>query len=44
MAIISRSNASALIPEVASAEIIQDVAKASAVLSVGRREIGRAHV
>lgn len=37
MAIISRSNASALIPEVASDSIIQDTAKASAVLSYSTR-------
>jgi HK97 family phage major capsid protein len=37
MAIINRSDASPLIPEVAAAEIIQDTAKESAVLSYGRR-------
>jgi HK97 family phage major capsid protein len=37
MAIISRSNASALIPEVATSQIIQDTAKASVVLSTGTR-------
>jgi HK97 family phage major capsid protein len=37
MSIISRSDAAALIPEVAASEIIQDTAKESAVLGNGRR-------